>query len=43
MKWAAPTGYFDYAVCVDGVIVANHLSLAKAKVEAKKLEANIFH
>lgn len=43
MKWEAPTGYFDYSVCVDGVIVANHLSLAKAKKEAKKWEANIFN
>lgn len=43
MKWTAPIGYFDYAVCVDGVIVANRLSLAKAKQEAKKWEANIFN
>lgn len=43
MKWQAPTGYFDYSVCVDGVIVANHLSLAKAKMEAKKWEINIFN
>lgn len=43
MKWEAPTGYFNYSVCVDGVIVANHLSLAKAKKEAKKWEANIFN
>ena len=43
MKWTAPIGYFDYSVCVDGVIIANHLSLAKARQEAKKWEANIFN
>lgn len=43
MEWQPTIGYFDYSVCVDGVIVANHLSLAKAKKEAKKWEANIFN
>lgn len=43
MKWTPTIGYFDYSVCVDGVIVASHLSLAKAKKEANKWEANIFN
>lgn len=42
MKWKAPLGYYDYAVCVDGVIVANHLSLAKAKRIAKGYLPDLF-
>lgn len=42
MKWTPTPEYFQYAVIVDGVIVENHLSLAKAKKAAEGYLPDLF-
>lgn len=42
MKWQPTPEYFQYSVIVDGVLVENHLSLAKAKKVAKGYLPDLF-